>query len=148
MHRLRATRWDRVEIICLPTAVLTAFVPLDGVECTVTVPLGGVEWRDTETTVTLGISVELQHHSLSSSGATGMFRVPLCVALWRRVSPVVSLREKNRQVPLRAGLARRAALLCDIGLLSDRLRTSRRHFTLEATCQAQRSSLPPARVRA
>ena len=57
-----------MEIICLPTAVLTAFVPLDGVECTVTVPLGGikytvfvplggVEWRDTETTVTLGISV-------------------------------------------------------------------------------------------
>lgn len=56
--------------------------------------------------------------------------------------------EKNRQVTLHAGLARRAALLCDIGLLSDRLRTSRRHFTLEATCQAQRSSLPPARVRA
>ena len=94
-----------MEIICLPTAVLTAFVPLGGVECTVFVPLGGVEctvfvplggveWRDTETTVTLGISVELQHHSLSSSGATGMFRVPLCVALWRRVSPVVSLREK------------------------------------------------------
>lgn len=69
-------------------------VPLGGVECTVFVPLGGVEWRDTETTVTLGISVELQHHSLSSSGATGMFRVPLCVALWRRASPVVSLREK------------------------------------------------------
>ena len=53
-----------MEIICLPTAVLTAFVPLGGVECTVFVPLGGVEWRDTETTVTLGISVELQRHSL------------------------------------------------------------------------------------
>ena len=91
VHRLRATRWDRVEIICLPTAVLSAFVPL-----------GGVEWRDTETTVTLGISVELQHHSLSSSGATGMFRVPLCVALWRRASPVVSLREKpSSHVPRR-----------------------------------------------
>lgn len=66
------------------------------------VPLGGVEWRDTETTVTLGISVELQHHSLSSSGATGMFRVPLCVALWRHASPVVSLREKpSSHVPRR-----------------------------------------------
>lgn len=56
--------------------------------------------------------------------------------------------EKNRQVPLRAGLARRAALLCDIGLRTDKPSESRRHFTLEATCQAQRSSLPPARVRA
>ncbi len=66
------------------------------------VPLGGVEWRDTETTVTLGISVELQRHSLSSSGATGMFRVPLCVALWRHASPVVSLREKpSSHVPRR-----------------------------------------------
>ena len=44
--RFRATRWRRVEIICLPTAVLSAFVPLGGVECTVSAPLGGVEWRD------------------------------------------------------------------------------------------------------
>lgn len=77
-------------------------VPLGGVECTVFVPLGGVEWRDTETTVTLGISIEPQRHSLSSSGATGMFRVPLCVALWRHASPVVSLREKpSSHVPRR-----------------------------------------------
>lgn len=56
--------------------------------------------------------------------------------------------EKNRQVTLHAGLARRAALLCDIGLRTGKPSESRRHFTLEATCQAQRSSLPPARVRA
>ena len=56
--------------------------------------------------------------------------------------------EKNRQVTLHAGLARRAALLCDIGLRTGKPNESRRHFTLEATCQAQRSSLPPARVRA
>ena len=83
VHRLHATRWRRVAIICPPTAVLSAFAPL-----------GGVEWRDTEAAVTLGISVEPQRHSLSSSGATGMFRVPLCVARWRHASPVVSLREK------------------------------------------------------
>ena len=41
-------------------------------------------------------------HSVAWSGATGMFRVPLCVALWRRVSPVVSLREKpSSHVPRR-----------------------------------------------
>ena len=56
--------------------------------------------------------------------------------------------EKNRQVTFHAGLARRAALLCDIGLRTGKPSESRRHFTLEATCQAQRSSLPPARVRA
>ena len=86
VHRLRATRWRRVarhrdhgDLGYLYRAAAL---------------LAGVEWRDTETTVTLGISIEPQRHSLSSSGATGMFRVPLCVALWRRVSPVVSLREK------------------------------------------------------
>ena len=46
VHRLRATRWRRVAIICLPTAVLSAFAPLGGVECIVSAPLGGVEWRD------------------------------------------------------------------------------------------------------
>lgn len=68
-------------IICSPTAVLPAFAPLGGVECTVSAPLDGVEWHDTEAAVTLGIPVEPQRHSLSSSGATGMFRVSLCVAL-------------------------------------------------------------------
>jgi len=89
----------------------------------------------------------------------------LRAARWRRVArrvcsacPFASLYgvmhllschyEKNRQVTLHAGLARRAALLCDIGLRTGKPSESRRHFTLEATCQAQRSSLPPARVRA
>ena len=35
-----------MEIIYSPTAVLSAFVPLGGVECTVFVPLAVIEWRD------------------------------------------------------------------------------------------------------
>ena len=103
----------------------------------------------------------------SSAGrATRWRRVHrLRAARWRRVArqvcsayPFASLYgvahllsyhyEKNRQVTFHAGLARRAALLCDIGLRTGKPSESRRHFTLEATCQAQRSSLPPARVRA
>ena len=107
-------------------------------------------------------------HSVASSGDNLLANcgfVRFRATRWRRVArqvcsayPFASLYgvayllschyEKNRQVPLRAGLARRAALLCDIGLRTGKPSESRRHFTLEATCQAQRSSLPPARVRA
>ena len=85
-----------------------------------------------------------QCHSVTSSGTAGTpyapFYIATCLATCRY--------EKNYRVTHRTGLARQAALSWDIGLRSDRLRKSRCHLTLEATCQAQRSSLPPARVRA
>ena len=67
-------------------------VPLGGVECTVFVPLGGVEWRDTEAAMTLGIPVEPQRHSVEWRDRY-VPRAPLRRSMASRISCRVTTRK-------------------------------------------------------